>query len=168
MTSARATAARECPVCDARNSGLSLFCAECGSALNGSPPSDTTAFATIPESDSQLTQAFTPVSRDALSADHDRWRAPQDTAFSSPSAPAHGTAAHAWAPTPSGGAAEAGMTTVVFTSDQDRGIRGFILGVVSIALIAILLGLYLWAGVLSDATRDTIGGWFGIFAGSGG
>lgn len=166
MTSPSARSARECPVCGARNSGLSLFCAECGSVLNGS------AETRIPEpgsvSDSQQTQAFIPTTRDttrdttrgALTGDDERWRATRATAL-----PARGTGSSAWSQE---GSPDAAPQTVVFTSDRDGRMRGFILGVVAMALIAVLLGLYVWVGVLGESARDAIGGWFDIVGGSGG
>lgn len=174
MTSPQATAARDCPVCGARNSGLSLFCAECGSALNGSPDFGTSAYdATRATPDSQQTQAFIPASRDALATNHDRWQPPRETTIPSLAPPTQSTGSYPWTAgeqsavqghSPLG----AGPTTVVFTSDRAGGIRGFVLGAVAMALIAFLLGLYLWAGVLGDATRETIGGWFDFVGGSGG
>lgn len=157
MTSTSATSARLCPVCGARNSGLSLFCAECGSALNGSPDSGATS-----GTDSQQTQAFTPASRDALIADDDRRPPARDAAFSGTFSPTQGTGTTSWTPA---GRPGAGATTVAFTSDREGGTRGFVLGVVAMALIAILLALYVWAGILSDSARDSIGGWFDIFGG---
>ncbi len=161
MTSSRATSARPCPVCGARNSGLSLFCAECGSALNGSPEYHSLEPTATSETDSQQTQAFTPASRDTLTADRDLSQPPQRTAYlATPS-----TGPYQWTPGRSPGA---GTTSVVFTTDREGGTRGFVLGVVAMALIAILLALYVWAGVLSDSARDSISGWFDIIGGSGG
>ncbi len=162
MASPSARTARECPVCGARNSGLSLFCAECGSVLNGS------AETRNPEpglaSDSQQTQAFIPTmrdtTRDGLTGDDDRWQAPRATALST-----RGTGSNPRTPE---GSPVATPQTVVFTSERDGGMRGFVLGVVAMALIAVLLGLYVWAGVLDDGARDAIGGWFDIVGGSGG
>ena len=165
MTSTRATSARSCPVCGARNSGLSLFCAECGSALNGSPEFQSSGFGSTAETDSQPTQAFTPASRDALTADSDHRQTPRDTAFSQTRSPTQSTGSYPWTP---GGSPAPGTPSVVFTSDQQGGNRGFVLGVVAMALIAILLALYVWAGVLSDSARDSINGWFDIIGGSGG
>ena len=61
--------------------------------------------------------------------------------------------------------AASGTPAVVYSGERDEGIRGFVLGLLAITLIAALLGLYLWAGVLSDSTRDTIGGWFDFIGG---
>ena len=61
--------------------------------------------------------------------------------------------------------AASGTPAVVYSGAQDGGIRGFVLGFLAITLIVVLLGLYLWAGVLSDSTRDAIGGWFDFVGG---
>ncbi len=165
MTSASATTPRNCPVCGSRNSGLSLFCAECGAALNGSSETDTTAFETTrPEESSQRTQAFAPSS--SSPADSERWQPPESTSTQAlPSS--RNTGAFPWSQAVSepSGAADGGWSSPVGTaavrpSQPDEGIRGFVLGALAILLIVALLGLYLWAGVLSDNTRDTVSGWF--------
>ena len=165
MTSTRATSARSCPVCGARNSGLSLFCAECGSALNGSPEFLAPDSGATSEPGSQPTQAFTPASRDAPTAENDLRQPPRDTAFSRTHSPTQATGSYPWTP---GGSPGPGTASVVFTSEREGGTRGFVLGVVAMALIAMLLALYVWAGVLSDSARDSINGWFDIIGGSGG
>ncbi len=167
MTSASATSARNCPICGSRNSGLSLFCAECGAALNGSPETDTTAFKTTrPDHDEQRTQSFVPESSNP--SDSGRWQAPKETpSLTAP--PAQRTGAYPWSPSSSSSSASERAETAWLSSTgaaavqpvgEDEGIRGFILGFLAIVLIAALLGLYLWAGVFSENTRDTVVGWF--------
>jgi hypothetical protein len=50
---ASATPARICPECGTRNSGLSLFCSECGASLTNA--------ATAGATDAQTTTTFSPV-----------------------------------------------------------------------------------------------------------
>ncbi|MGI8403314.1 MAG: hypothetical protein ACR2OE_00840 [Thermomicrobiales bacterium] len=63
-------------MCGHANSGLSLFCAECGSVLNAGPdsrPDTSSATTTAPsESDTQQTQAFSP---GAVAPGDERWSA---------------------------------------------------------------------------------------------
>lgn len=171
MTSASATSARNCPVCGSPNSGLSLFCAECGAALNGSSESDTTAFRTSrPDNDSQPTQSFVPAPSHEAPAPSEsgRWQVPGATSTTA-LPPTQGADPKPWR-SPSSGPTSSAVSTNAWPAagepvavqfvPADDGIRGFVLGFLAIALIAALLGLYLWAGVLSDNTRDTISGWF--------
>jgi hypothetical protein len=172
MTSASATSARNCPVCGSRNSGLSLFCAECGAALNGSSEGDTTAFQTDrSDHDAQRTQAFVPTSTNLSDKDHSRWQSPDAIASSSVS-PSQDTSAYPWKATPPGEPQRvdtswqsSSKATSVQPVQADEGIRGFVLGVLAAVLIAALLCLYVWAGVLSENTQDTVTGWFDFVGG---
>lgn len=164
MTSASATSARNCPVCGSRNSGLSLFCAECGAALNGSSETDTTSFKTTRSGlDAQPTESFVPPSSPP---EGDRWQASEGT-FSAASPASRSANSLPWTPAAPVSTEQAGNAwtssagaTAIHPARADEGIRGFVLGALAIVLIVALLGLYLWAGVLSESTRETVSGWF--------
>jgi hypothetical protein len=66
MTATTAGSIRNCPACNARNTRFSLFCAECGTSLNGETVAgETAAFAPLTgRDDAQQTSAFEPASRD--------------------------------------------------------------------------------------------------------
>ncbi len=139
---------RICPECGTRNSGLSLFCAECGAGLfrdaPGSEPDDDTQFTSAYRApqDPNATAEFTPVNA-----------SPQDTidpstrwASSVPWSPLE-------PPTP------AQPTEATYLQPESR--RGLILGWIASVIIALVIGFVIWSTLLSAATRDTISGWFG-------
>lgn len=164
MTSTSATSARNCPVCGSRNSGLSLFCAECGAALNGSSESDTDTSAFESPSahhDSQNTQAFVP-----SPSDSGRWQ-PPEPATSRRQVSAPESSQHPRNPVPVGGAPwqDAHGADALHRTRPDEGIRGFVLGLLATVLIVLILGLYLWTGVIGESTRDTVVGWFDFIGG---
>jgi hypothetical protein len=139
--------ARICPECGTRNSGLSLFCAECGAALfhdpsgSGEETSTGTTSTFAPAQDPNATAEFIPVNASAQDtmASSGRWTpsVPQDT-WSSPAAPP----------------AEA-----TFVRPESR--RGLVLGWIASVLIALVIGFVIWSSLLSPGVRDTISGWFG-------
>lgn len=144
--SAPTTPARICPECGARNSGLSLFCAECGASLTNaateSTPSDqtTTTFTPVSEpaeSDSYETQQFRPqpVAND------------QQTATDRP-------------------AAQAGWTESIIPAPgiddarEEIGTRGMVLGWIATILILLVIAFFAWSSLLGQDTRDSV---IGIF-----
>jgi len=146
--------ARICPQCGKRNSGLSLFCAECGTPLMDdavwSRPSDATqaTAAFSPAQDPGATTAFAPqpstqpAARDLDTTREHAWEPPG--------------AAPAW--TSPAAAIEPASPMVAYEPPESR--RGFILGVIASILIAVVIGFVIWASLLDAGTRDTITGWF--------
>lgn len=136
-----------CPVCDAPNASRSLFCAECGAALSDSS-GDTAPISPVGNVDSQST-AVIPSSRswsDAASA-----RQPSVTAVSSTVEPL--TLSPAMAdPNP--------YLLPVPVAPESR--RGFWLGVIALVLFLIVLGLWIWGGILAADTRESVRNLFGM------
>jgi hypothetical protein len=148
MNASGASVPRICPECGARNSGLSLYCAECGADLfrdaDGSEPEDElrspSAFGA--SQDPNATAEFAPVSA-----------SPQDTLVSS----TRWASSLPWSPeSPPIPAQPAEMPHV-----QPESRRGLILGWIASVLIALVIGFVIWSTLLSAATRDTITGWLG-------
>ncbi|HVL24771.1 MAG TPA: hypothetical protein VM450_11850 [Thermomicrobiales bacterium] len=146
MSTSSASESRRCPECGTRNSGLSLFCAECGAALYNDAPGTngddatqaTTVFTT--SSDPNATAEFTP-----------RTSSTQETLTSSP----------AWSaaePVETWAAATTPPSDVVFSPPESR--RGLVLGWIAAALIALVIGFLIWSSFLSAGTRDMVTGWF--------
>jgi predicted nucleic acid-binding Zn ribbon protein len=177
MSSSSASTSRTCPVCGARNSGISLFCAECGSPLNADvdPVGDTTAIPTQ-SSASQQTEPFLPVASGR--SDNQQWRKDQreghdDTApyqAASSAGSASTSDRDPWTTSPIGtanGAFSVGPlrhdqqpAIVMMDDSQHRSARGFFLGLLAFILIAVVVGMYGWTAWLSADARDTISGWF--------
>lgn len=150
MDSSRNKTSRTCPVCGAHNSGLSLFCSECGSGLNEAAWQD----------DGQ-TQAFLP----AASSTEYPWQ-PTDAGSQSRSSATFQTNETATVGSPAAhpGSSESpsyGSGTMVSSwttpgVENDRGSRGFALGILAWLLILTVFGAYLWSSVLSSGLRDDI------------
>lgn len=179
MTFSSASSNRTCPVCGARNSGISLFCAECGSSLNSDVDrtGDTAAIpARAPAS--QHTEPFSPA-RGGTSGTR-RWRSGEDQRQDE-TAPFRSAPGTQTATAPSSDrwtTSSNGAVTRVFPVDPPRhddrsvpvkmvehqgpGARGFFLGLLACILIAIIVTLYGWTAWLSADLRDTISGWFGF------
>lgn len=184
MSSSSSSSSRTCPVCGARNSGISLFCAECGSSLNADidPGGDTTAIPTRSggSEPTEPTEPFSPVA--AGKAADQRWRKGQgesqdDTApyrAASTAGPAPTSARDPWSTSPIGtanGAVPADPqrhgprpVTATMVDPENRGARGFFLGLLAFILIAVVLGMYGWTTWLSADARDTISSWFGFIS----
>jgi hypothetical protein len=151
-------------VCDAPNSNLSLFCAECGSSLNAPPEEGDTAeyqpLITKDEDEAQRTAAFKPGAFTNEPAPEPRaddapvdtyqstWEAPTSTAPPVAPAPAWSPADVTIQPQPAGSA--------------PQGIRGFVLGVIAVFLILAVFLLWTWATLLDQDTRDSIQDFFGF------
>ena len=149
MSTPSISGTRTCPECGTQNSGLSLFCTECGTPLAEGPawsrPSDATqATAAIgPTQDPEATTAITPVTATPAQPDtDDAWASPNATVTWSASAP-----------DPSAG--------TIAEAERPESRRGFVLGVIASILIAIVIGFVVWTSLFSEATRDMITGWFG-------
>lgn len=181
MSSSSVSANRTCPVCGARNSGISLFCAECGSSLNAGVirSGDTTAIPTRFTA-SQHTEPFIPATngssaRHRVGRDPDRDSDQDETAPFRPVTEVSNTSTasrHPWSSRFVGSSTGTGATLddrdrpvqhparIVMQEHPDRGARGFVLGLLAFALIGVVLGLYGWTAWLSPGLRDTISGWF--------
>lgn len=146
MVSSRGSTSRTCPACGAHNSDLSLFCAECGTGLNGGTwqqDDQTEAFQPASTSTSSRWDNLPPSNhpRTAEAANSDT----NETPYIGPSAPpyAHGDSAVAdsWSN---------------WRQSEDRGARGFVLGTLAWILILAVFGLFLWVYVLSGELKDDI------------
>lgn len=184
MTPSGTSTNRTCPVCGARNSGISLFCAECGSSLNADVDrSGDTAAIPTQSAASRHTGTFSTASPASQASSGtsgtQRWSAHKDprqdetAPFQTDSAPTSPPpASNRWA-TLSNGAATGAFPSDVRDQDdqpvpvtmverQATGARGFFLGLLAILLIVVVLGLYGWTAWLSADLRDTVSGWFGF------
>lgn len=135
------TPARICPECGTSNSGLSLFCAECGASLTNAVTEDAV--------DSEATATFRPVSRDAVSPD------PYATQEFQPQAAAQNTAAGV---APAEPAWSAPASTYRDRREESR--RGLVLGWIAGVLILLVIGYLGWTSFLDPDTRDSIIGVF--------
>lgn len=164
MSSTNTASTRKCPVCDAPNSNLSIFCAECGASINAPDSDDTAAYRPVSNDDvdaAQQTDAYEPASYAADSAHSTRVAAesPPDeygSTWHAPNAPASPSL-----PTPVRSPAD-----VTFQAEQassePQGIRGFVLGVLAVLLILTVFLLWTWATLLDQGTRDSIQNFFGF------
>ncbi len=158
--SSTAASARTCPACGARNSSLSLFCAECGASLNGGDETTTTSSYSpfAPDADSQATAAFTPTPTTVDGSDDTRVSRPVTSTVQpfTPSwekdEPAAPSANDAWS--------SEVIAYPVTQTGTSGGMRGFFLGLLAVLLILLVLGAWLWAGVLDFSTRDSISSFF--------
>jgi hypothetical protein len=163
MSSTNTSSTRTCPVCDAPNSNLSLFCAECGASLNTPAEGDTAALdAARPGDDTQQTATFVP----SPGRDADRTGS-HATPASSPNDRA--TYTPTWEPT----RIEPAKDDPVWTPLDDTvapvamptsppSMRGFFLGLFAFLLILAVFMLWTWAAILSQDTRNSIQDIFGF------
>lgn len=168
MTSTNAGPTRICPACDARNTNLSLFCAECGASLNGGiSDGDTTAFAPMTDrNDAQQTSVFEPESRAFDSGDttrsattlpSDRQTAERDyQPYWERSASPASVADQVWAPI------DPEPSPIVYDQAQRGGKRGFFLGLIAVFLMLGVFLLWTWASLLDPDARDSIRDFFGF------
>lgn len=131
------TPSRICPACGARNNDRSLFCAECGASL----ATDTGAW-----NDNEATQSFEPVrgetTWDRSSYEDQRTSNGGYAVVETSTPPPYATFDQPWGTTP----------TPVASQSQ----RGFWLGLLAWILIAVVIGMYIWAGLLGDQLKDDI------------
>jgi|GEM_PF-3007311 len=148
---------RKCPACGAENSNLSLFCAECGTALNGVPWA----------ASDDATQGYQPVSTATSHAD-DRYDAGNGgTAAYRPYVGGTGSfepEGHStWAEPVNTGyangrpdAGESAPVVSMWEAEVDRGVRGFVLGTLAWLIILAVFVLFLWVGVFSQSFKDDV------------
>lgn len=150
MSSNAASSPRLCPECGARNSGFSLFCAECGTSLNTA--SRTTA------DDDQTTTTFRPIPSDPG----------QQTLHAEPAQDAYITREFVpQAISPSGTAVAPPIGWGEYEVDdpyppvRTESRRGFVLGLIAATLIALVIAFFLWSTVADQGFRDAVTGLFG-------
>lgn len=142
--------ARICPECGARNSGLSLFCAECGASLNNARSADM-------EEEGQTTTTFTPASQD------DGHRAPAWNAAKGANETQEFTPQLSMADTPGRDTAASWDSLeqdAPYTRVPSESRRGFVLGLLAGILMALVIGFFLWSTVADQAFRDAVTGLF--------
>lgn len=162
MSSTNTATTRRCPSCDAPNSNLSLFCAECGASMNAPESGDTAAYKPVPagdDDDAQQTAAFEPGTFT------------EDTTHSTRvtverTSPGYGStweAGPAAPPPPAQGWSPAKVTFQPHhAAPAPQGIRGFVLGLIAVLLILTVFLLWTWATLLDQETRDSIQNFFGF------
>lgn len=143
---ASATPARICPECGTRNSGLSLFCSECGASLTNA--------ATEGSSDNQTTTTFSPITSPPSSDPYATQQFQPQSA-----SPAQSTASSSPAAVPEWSNPAYGAGTSRYDAD-DIGSRGLVLGWIAGVLILLVIGYLGWTSFLDEGTRDSI---IGIF-----
>lgn len=186
MGNAEASPQRICKVCGHANSSLSLFCAECGSVLNGGTDPDMSSATTSSptaspsEPDTQQTQAFSP---GMVTPGDEQWAAPasSDPTATAPFQPLSKSAAPLTPPSPNGRDAETSTATaaaipaattapdvwpstsqnieILEEEEPPESLRGFFFGVVAFILILIVAAVFTWTILPDGGLRDTIQGW---------
>ena len=141
---ASTTPARICPECGTRNSGLSLFCSECGASLSSAETADT--------ADAQTTSTFAPVSAPSSDPYATQQFQPQSTPSTQSTASAAPAAMPAWAAPLPGGSSR--------YDSEEIGSRGMVLGWIAGILILLVIGYLGWTSFLGEETRDSIIGMF--------
>lgn len=162
MTTTPASAdARVCPSCGAVNSERSLFCAECGASLSHGEEMNTadatSPFAPGANADSESTAAFVPVIHPSKATDPTR-STPPVTSTVGPYPSAHMGDNQPYAQSSVWPGDHELVSTV--STHQGGSLRGFALGSIAILLTCIVLGAWLWAGVLDLGTRNSIADFF--------
>ncbi len=169
MSSTNTTSTRRCPVCDAPNSNLSVFCAECGASMNAPDSDDTAAYKPISSgsgNETQDTAAFEPgpfveepnnSTRVAAESPPGKygsmWQASNASSSTSTSPPVPAPVAD-WSP--------ADVTLQPHREATTPGIRGFVLGMIAALLILAVFLLWTWATLLDQGTRNSIQDFFGF------
>lgn len=124
------TYSKTCPDCGAENDSNDLFCKDCGTSL------------AMVNSSNQQTATFTPVSNGAETQTTAITPAiaPQSIEYPS-SAPVVQQTSYGYMP-------------------QPESARGAVLGWLAATLMLIIVAMFIWSSVISDATRDRITGVF--------
>lgn len=135
-----------CPVCDAPNAVRSLFCAECGTPLN-SDEEDTASMRSGPAASDSQSTAVIPSSRSRSDAP------PSPMPYDDPDATS--VAPAAFVPP------DEANPYIYSPVEHPESRRGFWLGIVALVLILIILGMWIWGGVLAADTRSSVRDLFG-------
>ena len=167
MTSTNAGATRTCPACNARNTNLSLFCAECGASLNGgTDDGDTTAFAPLADrDDAQHTSVFEPASRPFDPDERTRIGATDPSDYSTAERDYQPYWMGAASPTPASDQVWSSIdpeSSLIAYEQAQRGARGFFLGLIAVLLVLAVFLLWTWASLLDQDARDSIQDFFGF------
>ena len=163
MTSSNTSSTRTCPVCDAPNNSVSLFCSECGASLDTPASSDTSSYLAADADEAQKTAAFVP--------------ATSSSSAKPGSTPAHATPGSSPDPIPASWESTRPATPSAdrVWSAPDDGVlplapvrrpsnnRGFVLGLIARLLVLAIFLLWTWASILSQDTRNSIQDLFGFF-----
>jgi hypothetical protein len=150
---------RVCPACGAKNSDLSLFCAECGTALNGGSWQDddqTQAFQPAATSGNRWTANTSSENTGTHDTTEPRYEPPARTDTIAQEAPSFAPITSSYV---NDDAVQGGTGTVNAWSDwqsnDDRGVRGFVLGSLAWIIILAVFVLFLWVSVMSrDFKQD--------------
>lgn len=142
--------ARICPECGTRNSGLSLFCAECGASLNNARSADV-------EEEGQTTTTFTPASYDGEQR-APTWNAAKGTHETQEFTPQRPIANEPDRNTAAGWDNLKHDAPYARVPAESR--RGFVLGLLAGILIALVIGFFIWSTVADQAFRDAVTGLF--------
>lgn len=145
---------RVCPACGAKNSDLSLFCAECGTALNGGSWQDedqTQAFQPAPTSGNRWAANTSPENTGTYDTTGDRNVSLPRTDTNVQETPSFApiTTSYANDETMQGGKGTVNAWSD-WQSSADRGVRGFVLGSLAWIIILAVFVLFLWVSVLSS------------------
>jgi hypothetical protein len=149
---------RTSPACGAQNSNLSLFCAECGTALNGvswqGGNDATQTYQPVSVAASGNTGEYEPAT--SASRSHERYPA---------SHPADADADATWSGSIGTSYANehgddgAAPLVSAWSDDEgrvDRGVRGFVLGSLAWVIILAVFVLLLWVGVFSTGFKNDV------------
>ena len=130
-----------CPVCDAPNATRSVFCAECGTALHpdAEHAAPTRANTTIPDSQST-----------AVIPSGQTWTDPPDA--SRPREAPTFTSVEPVIALPTEDRLSSNGTPIEFHASR----RGFWLGLIAVVLMLIILGMWIWGGLLDAGTRRSV------------
>lgn len=140
-----------CPVCDAPNGPRSVFCAECGSSLADTTSNTGELPAAPVERDSQSTSVISVASP---------WSSGDASAKPAPTAlPSQGLSEPVASQDDAFSSANPYLA-IPLTPTKSR--RSFWLGLVAFLLMLIVLVLWIWATVLSESSRSSIGDLFGF------
>jgi hypothetical protein len=142
------SATRTCPECGSPNSGLSLFCSECGASLSASPGP------VSGDADGQTTTTFRTVDDDVAAHDPYATQSFRVSPATSQQITASGStsADTTWSSTTPAPAA---------TLRDDLSRRGLVLGWIAALLILLVIAFFAWSSLLDPGTRDSITGIFG-------
>lgn len=143
-----------CPQCDEPVLRDSAFCGNCGASL---PGSDT-------ERDDQATTTFTPVSSEEgdggyrVGSEPSPWASPDSDRYVPPQL-YDGTVPSEYDPNATMIGSQSDYLAARDEPAGPQGVRGFVLGLIGLVLIAAVLALYLYDAWLSDSARETVESW---------
>lgn len=143
-----------CPACGFTNAPDAVFCGNCGTSLrDGANPGIES-----PIDDALATSVYVPIREPAEREEPPLWspEPPRDTMLDADPGQTSAIPVGQTLDYPDAPAANHEPDAV---QERQESIRGFMLGTVSIILIAAVIALYVYSAWLSDSMRDTIDGW---------